>query len=150
VPFVVGVGSGNTVMRINTETGEVELPQVYANKVMANHHGGVVKIGDHLYGHSDSKGWTCQDFKTGNAVWQENKLGKGSLTYADGMLYLRDQDGKGTVALIEATPKGWSEKGRFDQPDRSDKNSWAHPVVANGRLYLRDQEVLLCYDVKPR
>ena len=64
------------------------------------------------------------------------------------MLYLRGEDGKGTVALIEATPDGYVEKGRFDQPFRSDKNSWPHPVVIGGRLYLRDQDVLLCYDVR--
>ena len=122
---------------------------MYDNKVMANHHGGVVLIGKYLYGFSDGKGWTCQDFATGKAVWQEkSKLGKGSLVFADGMLYLRSEDGKGTVALIEATPDGYLEKGRFDQPDRSDKNSWPHPVVIGGRLYLRDQDVLLCYDVR--
>ena len=66
------------------------------------------------------------------------------------MLYLREEGGKGTMALIEATPDGYQEKGRFDQPDRSDKNSWPHPVVIGGRLYLRDQDVLLCYDVQAK
>ena len=65
------------------------------------------------------------------------------------MLYLRTED-QGTVVLIEATPRGWGEKGRFNQSDRSDKKSWTHPVVANGRLYLRDQDVLLSYDVKQK
>jgi outer membrane protein assembly factor BamB len=80
--------------------------------------------------------------------WKSKELGKGSIAYADGMLYLRSEDGKGTVALVEATPDGWREKGRFDQPDRSGQNSWSHPVIANGRLYLRDMDVLLAYDVK--
>ena len=118
---------------------------------MVNHHGGVVRIGDYVYGYSDSGGWTCQELKTGKAVWQERKkLGKGSLVYADGRLYLRNESGKGTVALIEATPDGYKEHGRFDQPNRSDENSWAHPVVAGGRLYLRDQNILLCYDVRAK
>ena len=77
-------------------------------------------------------------------------MGKGSLTYADGHLYLRSEGSKGTVALVEATPAGYKEKSRFNQPDRSDKNSWPHPVIANGKLYLRDQDILLSYDVKAK
>jgi hypothetical protein len=108
-------------------------------------------VGDFVYGYSDGKGWTCQDFKTGEAKWQDKeKLGKGSLAYADGRFYLRQEDKKGTVALIEASPQGYREHGRFDQPDRSSEKSWPHPVVAGGKLYLRDQGVLLCYDVKAR
>jgi hypothetical protein len=125
--------------------------QVYANKVMVNHHGGVVKIGAYLYGYSDGKGWTCQNFKSGEAVWVEkDKLGKGSLVAADGRLYCREEAEQGSVALLEATPSGYVEKGRFAPPDRSGKMSWPHPVVAGGRLYLRDQDVLLCYDVQAK
>jgi hypothetical protein len=114
---------------------------------MVNHHGGVVKVSDYLYGYSDGKGWVCQDFKTGASKWEEKtKLGKGSLIYADGRLYLRQED-QGTVVLIEASPAGYGEHGRFDQPDRSKMKTWTHPVVAGGRLYLRDQDLLLCYDV---
>lgn len=143
-----GYGAGCNLFAIAESGGTFTATEVYKNKVLVNHHGGVVKVGDHLYGHSDGKGWTCQKFKTGEAVWQEkSKLGKGAIVYADHRLYLRQEDGKGTVALIEATPDGYKEHGRFDQPDRSDKNSWPHPVVAGGRLYLRDQGVLLCYDV---
>jgi hypothetical protein len=146
--------SGQQALADKTITGPVELfsaQQVYANKVMANHHGGVIRVGDYVYGHSDGKGWTCQAWKTGNPAWQEkSKLGKGSIAYADGRFYLREEDGKGTVALIEASPAGYKEHGRFDPPDRSDKNSWAHPVVAGGKLYLRDQDVLLCYNVAGR
>ena len=86
--------------------------------------------------------------KTGEMVWSErDKLDKGAITAADGHLYLRSEGRKGTVVLIEATPTSFKEKGRFDQPDRSQHESWAHPVVANGKLYLRDQDLLLCYDV---
>lgn len=146
-----GYGVGCNLFKIASADGKFSAEQVYANKLMTNQLGGVVRIGDHLYGHSDNKGWTCQDLKTGKAVWQEKgKLGKGSLVFADGMLYLRAEAGKGTVALIEATPEGYREKGRFDQPNRSEKNSWAHPVVVAGRLYIRDQDVLLCYDVQEK
>jgi outer membrane protein assembly factor BamB len=130
-------------------TAVIPTPICHDNHVYVTYHGGVVRVGDYLYGYSDGKGWVCQNFKTGEAVWEEKgKLGKGSLTCADGHLYLRSENGKGTVVLIEAAPHGFKEKGRFDQPERSQHNSWAHPVVANGKLYLRDQDVLLCYDVK--
>ena len=146
-----GYNAGCSLFKVSVDGGKFSAGPVYENKVMVNQHGGVVKTGDCLYGFCDSKGWTCQDFKTGEVVWLEKeKLGKGSLTCAGGMFYLRAEAGKGTVVLLEATPKGWNEKGRFDQPDRTDKNSWPHPVVANGRLYLRDQDMLLSYDVKQK
>jgi len=146
-----GYGVGCNLFKISSADGKFSGEQVYANKVMVNHHGGVLRVGDYLYGYSDGKGWTCLDLKTGEAKWQEKeKLGKGSLVCADGRLYLRQEDRKGTVALIEPSPEGYKEHGRFDQPDRSPKSSWPHPVVIGGRLYLRDQDVLLCYNVKAK
>ena len=124
--------------------------EVYQNKVMANHHGGMVLVDDHVYGHSDGKGWVCQHFMSGEMVWSDRGVGKGSVAYADGRLYLRSEGSKGTVALIEANPGGYKEHGRFDQPNRSDKESWPHPVIAHGRLFLRDQDLLLCYDIKAK
>jgi outer membrane protein assembly factor BamB len=144
-----GYGVGCNLFKITSADNKFSAEQVYANKVIANHHGGVIKVGDYVYGYSDGKGWTCQNFKSGEAKWQDKeKLGKGSIGYADGHFYLRKEDKEGTIALIEASPEGYKEHGRFDQPDRSDKNSWPHPVVVGGRLYIRDQDVLLCYDVK--
>jgi len=143
-----GYGVGCNLFQIKKDGDTFSAAQVYANQNMVNHHGGVVLVGEHLYGFSDNKGWVCQNFKTGEIAWQKNSVGKGALTYADGCLYLRSEGGKGPVALVEATPDGYKEKGRFDQPDRSKANSWPHPVVAGGKLYLRDQDVLLCYDVK--
>ena len=120
-------------------------------------HGGVVLIGEHIYGYSDSKGWICQEFKTGKVIWPEKdrikNLEKGCVTFADGYLYCFEQ-GKGTVALVEATPRQpWKEVGRFTIPKETGKprksgHIWTHPVVANGRLYLRDQDLIFCYDVK--
>ncbi|OHE76399.1 MAG: hypothetical protein A2107_09545 [Verrucomicrobia bacterium GWF2_62_7] len=143
-----GYGVGCNAFKLTKEGNGFKAAEVYANKNMVNHHGGVILLGGYLYGSSDGKGWVCQDFKTGDVVWSNNGVGKGSIAYADGHFYLRSESGKGTVALIEASPKSYVEKGRFAQPDRSDKNSWPHPVIANGRLYLRDQDVLLCYKVK--
>ena len=143
-----GYGIGCNLFKISSSGDKFAATEVYKNHVMVNHHGGVIKVGDYIYGYSDGKGWTCQNFKTGEAKWQDKeKLGKGSLVYADGHFYLRQEDKAGTIALIDASPEGYKEHGRFDQPGRSDKNSWPHPVVANGRLYVRDQDVLLCYDV---
>ena len=142
-------GVGCNLFKLTASGGNFTAEQVYANKIMSNKHGGVIKLGDYLYGHTEGKGWTCQDFKTGEAKWVEReKLGMGSIAYADGRLYLREEGGKGAVVLLEPSPEGYKERGRFDQPGRSSKNSWPHPVIANGRLYLRDQGLLLCYDVK--
>ena len=129
------------------------MSEVYFNKVMKNQHGGVILLDDHLYGYSDNRGWTCQDFKTGEAVWsEEEKLGKGSIAYADRRFYLLSQD-EGTVVLIEASPKGWTEHGRFTLPRDSKIRQpkwliWTHPVISGGRLYLRNQNLLFSYDVE--
>jgi outer membrane protein assembly factor BamB len=144
-----GYGAGSMAIKIgenNAVTG------VFTNKVMKNHHGGVVLVDGHLYGYSDGPGWVCQDFKTGKEVWAEKKLGKGAIAYADGMLYCLGE-GNGTVALAEASPSGWKEHGRFKLEPQSSQRSpsghiWTHPVITGGRLYLRDQELLSCYDVK--
>lgn len=145
-----GYGVGCNAFRITASGGAFRAEQIYANGAMADHHGGVVLVGDYVYGHSDSRGWVCMKLATGEVAWAErqNAPHKGSLTYADGRLYLRAEDGAGVIALVEATPAGYREISRFDQPDRSSKNSWPHPVIANGKLYIRDQDILLCYDVK--
>jgi len=88
---------------------------------------------------------TCIEFKTGKVMWQDRSVGKGSITYADGMLYLLGE--KQVVGLAEANPKAYVEKGRFPINDRG-WDSWAHPVVAGGKLYIRNQNELTCYDVK--
>jgi outer membrane protein assembly factor BamB len=143
-----GYGVGCNLFKITSASGRFNAEPVYANHVMVNQHGGVIKLGAYLYGYSDSKGWTCQDFQSGEAKWQEKaQLAKGSLAYADGRLCLRTED-KGTLALLEASPAGYKEHGRFEQPGRSDKRAWPHPVIAGGRLYLRDQDLLLCYNLK--
>jgi outer membrane protein assembly factor BamB len=145
-----GYGAGCNLFQVNANGGNFAVQQVYANKIMVNHHGGVIKVGDLVYGYSDSKGWTCQDFKTGAAKWQnKERLGKGSISFADGHFYLRAES-KGIVALIEASPAGYKEHGRFTPPDLSGKETWPHPVIANGRLYLRDQDLLLCYNVQAK
>jgi outer membrane protein assembly factor BamB len=129
-----------------------EVTEIYSNTDMVNHHGGVLLHEGNLYGFSDGKGWTCMDIKTGEVKWQEKKaLKKGAIHYADGMLYLLEED-TGTVALIDASPNGWKEHGRFTLSPQTTQRAksgkiWVHPVVSGGKLYLRDQELLFCYDV---
>jgi len=143
-----GYGVGCNLFKITKEGDTFKAEQVYSNKTMVNHHGGVVLVGEHLYGFSDGKGWVCQEFLTGKEVWNDKGVGKGSLTYADGHFYLRSESDAGRIALIEASPTGYKATGGFDQPDRSKEKSWPHPVVAGGKLYIRDQDVLLSYNVK--
>jgi outer membrane protein assembly factor BamB len=146
-----GYEVGCHLFKISKAGESYSVAQVYANKDLANHHGSAILVGDHVYGHSETRGWVCLEFKTGKLVWREReKAGKGSIFYADGHLYLREEnkDGPGTVVLIEATPTGFKEKGRMTQPDRTKKEAWTHPVIAGGKLYLRDQDLLFCYDLK--
>jgi len=150
VYVTAGYGAGCKMVRIGAG-GSVTT--VYENKVMKNHHGGVILVGNHLYGHGDS-GWVCQDFKTGEAVWNDRAFGKGAVGYADGMLYCLEER-SGAVVLAEASPLGWKEHGRFKlDPQtkiRSSKGKiWTHPVISGGRLYLRDQDLISCYDVRAR
>ncbi|MBC8353940.1 MAG: PQQ-like beta-propeller repeat protein [Planctomycetes bacterium] len=145
-----GYGAGCKLVKLSDSN---EATEVYANQNMKNHHGGVLRLGDHLYGYSDGVGWLCQDFATGEMVWRERKaLGKGCLTYADGRLYLVEER-RGDVVLIDASSKGWNERGRFSLDPQTEQRKpsgkiWTHPTIANGRLYLRDQDVVISYDIR--
>jgi outer membrane protein assembly factor BamB len=110
-----------------------------------SHHGGMILVGDCIHANIDSL--SCIEVKTGQIRWQNGSVGKGSLVYADGMFYCLSENNK--VALVEASPEGSKEKGRFLIP-KSGKPSWAHPVVVRGRLFIRDQDTLTCWDVKAK
>jgi outer membrane protein assembly factor BamB len=145
-----GYGTGCNLFEIAAKDGKFTVEQVYANKLMVNHHGGVVNVDGFIFGSSDGKGLVCQNLKTGEAAWSEKeKVKKGAVSYADGMLYCRSED-SGTMVLVQASSEKYVEKGRFEQPDRSSDKAWAHPTIANGRLYLRDQDTVLCYDVSAK
>lgn len=147
-----GYGAGCMKVKVSAD-GSAK--QVYRNTVMKNHHGGVILVDGFLYGHSDRTGWVCQDFDSGELVWRERReVGKGCVAYADGRLYLVDEN-SGEVALIAATDEGWEEHGRFQMKPLSNRRKpmgkiWVHPVISNGRLFLRDQEVLHCYDIRSK
>jgi outer membrane protein assembly factor BamB len=143
--FTSDYGTGAGLLGLSAQNGEVKAQEIYFTKDMRNHHGGVVLVNGYLYGFSGGTGLTCIEFATGKKMWANRSVGKGSLSYADGMLYLLGE--KHTVGLAEATPKGYVERGRFSIEDQG-KDSWAHPVVIGGKLYIRDQSTLTCYDVK--
>jgi outer membrane protein assembly factor BamB len=137
-------GTGGALAKI-AKGSKAEI--VYDTKSMKNHHGGMVLVDGYLYG-ANSGSLACLDFETGKVMWEEGKAGKGSIAYGDGMLYYRGEGGK--MLLVEANPKKYVERGRFDQPDRKGAPAWPHPSLANGKLYLRDQDVLLCFDIKKK
>ncbi len=146
---------GTGLNRLRVKDGTVSSEQVYFNNTKLNSIGGVVRVGDYVYGTNDKNQLVCLEFKTGKIKWQDPSVGTAALCYADGMLYVRGQGGNGfgpespaRVALVEASPEGYKEHGRFEQPNHGNRPAWPHPVVANGCLYLRDQGVLFCYDVR--
>ena len=149
-----GYGFGCECVDIKKEgDGFVAVP-AYANKNMVNHHGGAVLLNDHVFGHSDNGGWTCQKLATGEVAWKhrERNAGKGSIGYADGRCYCLEEKVGGECILIEASTEGWKEHGRFKLPANSELNRgqgqiWTHPVVAGGKLYLRDLDLLYCFDI---
>jgi len=145
-----GAGGG-AVKLVKSDSGTVEAEEVYSTPRMQSHHGGMVVFDGSLYGASGGNegGFlACLDFQSGEVLWRDREAPKGSLILADKRLYLRTE--QGAMLLIEPNRKGVVERGRFDQPDRSSAPAWTHPVIANGKLYIRDQDVLLCYDVRAK
>jgi outer membrane protein assembly factor BamB len=140
-------GNGGGRADLTKSSGKWSAKPKYFTKSMQNHHGGMILIGDHVYG-TGNGGLLCVNYKSGEIVWKDRSVGKGSVAYADGHLIVRSESGP--IALVVATPDGYQEKGRFDQPERSSKKAWAHPVIANGKLYIRDWDKLFVYDVKAK
>jgi outer membrane protein assembly factor BamB len=136
-----GTGAGMVEIKADGKAQEV-----YFTREMRNHHSSSVLIGDYLYGFSSSI-LTAMRFDTGEVAWRDRSVGKGSLVFADGNLYAFSENGQ--VGLIEATPTTYREKGRFNIQQGS-LPTWTHPVVAGGRLYLRDQDTIYAYDVREK
>jgi outer membrane protein assembly factor BamB len=144
--YTSAYGAGAVLLNLSALGGVVRAQEAYFTRNMQNHHGGVVLVGRHLYGFNNAV-LACLDFATGQSVWRDRSVGKGSVAYADGNLYLLSEDN--VVGLAEATPDGYREKGRFPIADQG-WNSWSHPVVSGGRLYIRNQQTLTSYDVRAR
>ena len=134
-------GTGGGVVEIKPDN---KAQEIYFTKEMKNHHSSSVLVGDYLYGFSSSI-LTAMKFDTGEIAWRDRSVGKGSLVYADGNLYCLSENG--VVGLVEATPTGYKEKGRF-RIQQGSLPTWAHPVVAGGRLYIRDQDTIYAFDVR--
>ena len=144
--FASGYGTGGGLLDLTAQNGEVTAKEAYFTLDMKNHHGGMVLVDGYLYGFNDSI-LNCLEFATGKVMWRDRSVGKGSVTFVDGHLYLQSETN--IVGLAEATPTGYKEKGRFEIPDKG-MPSWAHPVVTDGRLYVRNQDTLLVYNVRAR
>jgi outer membrane protein assembly factor BamB len=143
-----GYGVGSALLKLRASDGDIKAEEVYFTKNLQNLNGGIVLVGDHIYGSRTgfSGPLTCLELKTGNLAWEEKKSICGGVVAADGHLYCRHPNG--LITLVEATSRGYREKGRFMQPERSKLPTWTFPVLAGGRLYVRDQAVLLCYDLR--
>ena len=144
--YTTNYGAGGALLGLTAQNGEVRAAPIYTTREMQNHHGGVLLVNGYLYGFNNSI-LTSLEFATGKMMWRHRSVGKGSLVYADGHLYILGEDN--VVGLAEATPTGYSEKGRFRIADQG-WPSWAHPVVSGGRLYIRNQNTLASYDVVAR
>ena len=145
-----GYDRGGALIEFSSSGGKIVPTELYWSNDLRNKHGGVVRVGTHLYGDFDDSGqlW-CADLKTGKKAWSRNDktgaAGSASLCYADGMLYVRFQNG--FVSLVEANPKEYRVAGTFKVPN-GQGNCWAHPVVVGGKFYVRERDLLWCYDVK--
>jgi outer membrane protein assembly factor BamB len=150
---VAGYGKGGALLKLTADGKDVSAKEVYFKGELTNKHGGIVVVGDYVYGDTDDQGRPyCIEVKTGKVKWKrESRQGKGdgsaSVTYADGRLYFHYQNG--VVALVEASPEGYKEVGSFAVP-KKEGAAWAHPVVAGGKLYLREGDRLYCYDVREK
>jgi outer membrane protein assembly factor BamB len=148
--YVGSAGTGGGAVKIASKDGKLEPEPLYFGPKYPTAIGGAVKVGEYLYGCSGQT-LECVEFATGKMKWEERSVAPGSLCYADGLLFLHGENGE--VALVEASPDGYHEKGRFtpaEQPAKANgmEKAWAYPVASNGRLYIRDHESLWCYNVK--
>jgi outer membrane protein assembly factor BamB len=146
VLFSSAYGTGAELLQLRAQNGEVRAQEVYFTRDLQNHHGGLVLVNGYVYGYHNAI-LTCVEFATGKTMWRGRGVGKGALVAADGHLYIVTEDQ--VVALVEATPAGFKEKGRFQIRDEG-APSWAHPVVSGGRLFVRNQGTLAAYDIRAR
>lgn len=149
-----GYGAGCDLLKISGSAGGQTAVSLFTSKDVANHHGGVFFHDGYIYGHSDSSGWVCWNTADGKLKWNSKKPEKGSVTFADGALYCYGEN-TGDLFVLAASPSGFKELGRFRLPEKTkirkpDGKNWTHPVIANGKLYLRDQDILFCFDINDK
>jgi outer membrane protein assembly factor BamB len=147
-----GYDRGGALIRVDSAGGNLVPEEVYWAPELRNKHGGVVRVGKYLFGDQDDSGrlW-CADGQTGKVLWtrkdKTEASGSASLCYADGMLYVRFQNGY--LSLIAADPKEYRRISTFRIPEAKG-NCWAHPVVIGGRFYVREQDAIWCFDVRAK
>jgi outer membrane protein assembly factor BamB len=142
-----GEGKGCMLIRLKKSGSGITTEKVWETKLMDNYHGGVILYNGYLYGSGSlARDWYCLDFLTGKQMWKTN--GSGSLTYADGMVYLYDE--KGSMKLVKASPEKFEKAGEFRVPEGGQGPYWAHPVVCGGRLYLRHADKIFVYDLRKK
>jgi outer membrane protein assembly factor BamB len=154
VYVTAGWGAGCDLIELTPAGQKFTARAVYSEKEIANRLGGVVLVGDSLYGYHDTRAWECQDFATGAIKWSargRRALGLGSVIAADGSLYCLAENGE--AALLQASPEKYTQQGRFKLPRESSQRKeggkvWTYPSLADGHLYLRDQELIFCYRIK--
>lgn len=139
-------GKGSILVRLK-KSGSTFIPEtLWESKLMDNHHGGIILHDGYLYGSgTSSRGWFCLDFLTGRQMWNQTR-GKGSITYAEGMLYLLDER-SGVMSLIKASPEKNEPMGEFTVPKGGESMYWAHPVISGQRLYVRHWDKVFVYDI---
>jgi outer membrane protein assembly factor BamB len=147
--FVVvssGFAVGTNAFKVEGEAGRFKVAPVWSGHQLDVQSGGMARVGDHLYALVDQGSLKCVELKTGSEVWQNRSVGKGSVLVADGRLICRGE--AGSVALVDPSVEGYREKGRFAGPTRGYDSARSQPVVAGGRLYLRAEGTLYCYDLR--
>ena len=150
----LGIGGG--MVRLKAEGNGVVAEPVYFTRGLPNGIGGAVVVGDQLYGTEVGQKLVAAEFATGKVLWESKDFGWGSIAAADGHLYVHLVTG--AYILVEATPQGFREKGRFTPPNPPKHNkvgdfpemAFTYPVIANGRLYVRDLETLWAYDIREK
>ena len=147
--FISSIKAGSVKWKINVKNGKASVEEIWRSKELDNHHGGAVLVDGYIYSSSciyNGSKWICLDWKTGEKKYAERGIGKGSLTYADGLLYMLSQNR--TVGLVRPTLDSYGLISSFEIPKGGKSNSWAHPVVCGGRLYIRYGEFLYAYSVR--
>ena len=145
--FTSGYGKGSMLVKLNASAKGITTQPVWQSDLMDNHHGGAILHNGFIYGSgNNSRGWFCLDFLTGKQMWKTE--GKGSLTFADGMLYLLDE--RGTMKLVRATADKYEKAGEFKVPKGGDSMYWAHPVVCGAKLYIRQGDKLFAYNIREK
>ena len=141
---------GGAAVRPTADGAATKAEEVYRGMKLPRMIGGAVLVREYLYGTSGQT-LVCAEFTTGEIKWSNRSAAPGAVCYADGRLYLHGENGE--MALVEATPDAYRERGRFTPPNPPKRanqmeKAWAYPVVAGGRLYIRDTDSLWCYDIK--